>query len=235
VADALARAQELGYAEPDASFDVSGRDAADKLVLLLRECAGVTFERSGMEVTGIEAITAADIDAARALGGTIKPVAHASIGDAVRAFVGPAFVPRSHPLAGVDDALNAVRLDGRYVGRLFFSGPGAGPDVTAATVLDDAVEVAVARGRSNRQPFREPAARLPVDPAESAWLVRVPSSDAARAATCLCEYGIIVDRAALEGAVILTGAADRVRLERALAPIATSRRDVLVLRAVEDT
>lgn len=229
VAAALARAQELGYAEPDASFDVSGRDAADKLVLLLRECASVTFERSAMEVSGIEAITAADIEAARALGGTIKPVAHASIGDAVRAFVGPAFVPRSHPLAGVDDALNAVRLDGRYVGRLFFSGPGAGPDVTAATVVDDAVEVAVARGRSDRQPFREPPARLSVAPVETGWLVRVPSSDAPRLATCLGEHGIAVDRAALEGSVVLTCSIDRGRLERALAAIGPA----VILRAVE--
>jgi homoserine dehydrogenase len=140
VAEAVERAQALGYAEPDASFDVSGRDALDKLILLLRECAGVVVNRRAIEVAGIDALTAADLDAAHRHGGTVKPLVHADIGDMVDAWVGPAFVPAGHPLATVDGALNGIRLASRYVPDLFFSGPGAGPDVTAATLLDDAIE-----------------------------------------------------------------------------------------------
>ena len=53
---------------------------------------------------------------------------------ASRAFVGPAFLPSTEPLASLGGALNGIRLDGRHVSNLFFSGPGAGPDVTAATL-----------------------------------------------------------------------------------------------------
>lgn len=177
VAEALHRAQALGYAEPDASFDVSGRDALDKLILLLRECAGVVVNRRAIDVTGIEAITANDLDAAHRHGGTIKPLVHAEISDTVDAWVGPAFVPAGHPLATVDGALNGIRLASRYVPDLFFSGPGAGPDVTAATLLDDAVEIAAdtatLRGALNSGATSDwRPATLPIVAAPSRWFVR---------------------------------------------------------------
>jgi homoserine dehydrogenase len=166
--DALRRAQALGYAEPDASADVSGRDAADKLLVLLRDCAGVSATRGGLEVSGIECVTRAHLDAARAHGGTLKPVVRAEIGDEVRAWVAPAFVPREHPLAAVDGALNGICLSGRFVPDLFFSGPGAGPDVTAATLVDDLVEIACDTPSPARSRDPQPALR-PVRPAPSAW------------------------------------------------------------------
>ena len=181
VAEALHRAQALGYAEPDASFDVSGRDALDKLILLLRECAGVAANRRAIDVTGIEAVTADDIAAAHRHGGTIKPLVHAEISEMLNAWVGPAFVPFGHPLATVDGALNGIRLASRYVPDLFFSGPGAGPDVTAATLLDDAVEIAsdpaTLRGALNGSLPTEPrVATLPVASAPSRWFVRTGAS-----------------------------------------------------------
>jgi homoserine dehydrogenase len=178
VSDALVQAQALGYAEPDASFDVSGRDALDKLILLLRECAGVLIDRRAVDVTGIERLTRDDLLAARAAGGTIKPLAHAEIGETVHAWVGPAFVPLTHPLATVDGALNGIRLSSRYVPDLFFSGPGAGPDITAATLLDDTVEIAsdsaVLRGRVGVQNVAADyrLTTLPVKAGIDRWFVR---------------------------------------------------------------
>jgi homoserine dehydrogenase len=138
---ALARARELGYAEPDASRDLDGHDAADKLVLLTSLFGWGRLSHEPLEVSGIRSVTPDDLAAARAAGGTIKPVVSAERdATGVQAFVGPAFVPAGEPLASLGGALNGIRLDGRFVSNLFFSGPGAGPGVTAATLLDDAIE-----------------------------------------------------------------------------------------------
>src|SRR5688500_13002050 len=142
---ALARAQELGYAEPDPGRDVEGLDAADKLVLLTSLFGWGRLSRERLEVRGIRHITRDDLAAAQSVGGTLKPVVFAQRGDAgVRAFVGPAFLPATEPLASLAGALNGIRLDGKHVTNLCFSGPGAGPDVTAATLLDDVAQAASA-------------------------------------------------------------------------------------------
>jgi hypothetical protein len=90
----------------------------------------------------------------------------------VRAFVGPAFLPAHQPLASLSGALNGIRLDGRHVSNLFFSGPGAGPDVTAATLLDDAVQAVSVERRMLRQPPRSSTPVVPSSPVTS-WFVRV--------------------------------------------------------------
>jgi homoserine dehydrogenase len=148
--EALGRAQALGLAEPDPSADIEGRDAAEKLVLLLRHLGVASIDRDALETTGIVGIETRDLEVARQFGGRLKPVVHASIGtSAIEAFVGPAFVDGSNALSSVDGALNGIRLDGRFVRGLFFAGPGAGPEVTAATILDDVVEtVQAARAAS---------------------------------------------------------------------------------------
>ncbi len=137
---ALARAQALGYAEPSPDADISGRDAAEKLTILLRELRLASIDVERVETTSLSSVTAADLGRARTHGGAIKPLARVSCADGrVRATVSPEFVPWSHPLSRVDGALNGVLLDSRFAGRLFYSGPGAGPDITAATILDDVV------------------------------------------------------------------------------------------------
>lgn len=143
--EALARAQALGYAEPQPANDVTGRDAAEKLCVLLRHLGVGDLHPRDVRAIPITGVTPADIAQARRNGGTIKPVvrAHRSAGG-VETFVGPAFLRGDHPLARVHGALNGVLLHGRYAGPLFYSGPGAGPDVTAATLLDDVATLAEA-------------------------------------------------------------------------------------------
>ena len=122
---ALARAQELGYAEPDPSRDLDGLDAADKLLLLTSLFGWGRLSREALDVSGIRRVTADDLAAARSIGGTIKAVVSAERdATGVRAFVGPAFLPSTEPLASLGGALNGIRLDGRHVSNLFFSGPG---------------------------------------------------------------------------------------------------------------
>jgi homoserine dehydrogenase len=170
---AVSRAQALGFAEPDPSRDLDGLDAADKLLLLTSLFGWGRLSREALDVTGIRRVSADDLAAARSLGGTIKAVVSAERDTTgVRAFVGPAFLSSTEPLASLGGALNGIQLDGRHVKNLFFSGPGAGPDVTAATLLDDAVEAA----SRQRKPYEraQPASRpvFPSSPASS-WLLRV--------------------------------------------------------------
>ena len=185
---ALAEAQSLGLAEPDPSRDLDGLDAAAKLTLLASLFGWGQLPASAIDVAGIRGLTPQDLSAARSLGATIKPVACAwRAGSSVAAFVGPALVPARHPLAALQGTLSGIQLSGRFVSDLFFSGPGAGADVTAATLLDDVVEsvstVATGRGVGRRM-----AASVATTSATTGWFVRttfpglVPDASTLRAA-----------------------------------------------------
>lgn len=197
---ALARAQALGFAEPDPSRDLDGLDAADKLLLLTSLFGWGRLSREALDVTGIRHVTTDDLIAARAIGGTIKAVALAERdATGVHAFVGAAFVPFTDPLASLGGALNGIRLDGRHVKNLCFSGPGAGPDVTAATLLDDAVEAASPERRRFTRPL---AGALPVFPTSptTAWFLRVTCPGVLPAASSIANLvaaaGLPVERVA---------------------------------------
>jgi homoserine dehydrogenase len=175
VADALAQAQARGLTEPDAARDLDGRDAADKLALLSSLFGWGALPLSRVDVQGIGEVTADDCRAAEALGGVIKPIIHGSRrGPAVSAFVGPTLIPRAHPLASLSGALSGIQLAGTFVSDLFFSGPGAGPDVTAATLLDDVVEAAARASTRARRPgnVQRLVASVTASPVTE-WLIRL--------------------------------------------------------------
>ena len=118
-AEALAEAQALGYAEADPTADVEGFDAAAKAAIL----AGLAFHTrvtaADVYREGIGAVTAADIDSARALGCVIKLLAICERCDGgISARVHPAMIPRVHPLAAVREAYNAVFVEAESAGRL---------------------------------------------------------------------------------------------------------------------
>ena len=141
--DALEDAQRLGLAEPDPAMDVSGADGAEKLTILLRLFARLIVAPRAISTRAIDALTPADLLAARGVGGVIKPIARASWRmDGLDAFVGPALVGNRHPLGAVNGSTNGIVLHAAG-GQQFYSGPGAGPDVTAATLLDEVAELAV--------------------------------------------------------------------------------------------
>ena len=143
--DALVEAVALGYAEPSSDADTSGRDAAEKLTILLHLAGHTDVAVADLPRRGISALEAWHLAVANRLGGVIKPVALADTGAAPGAWVGPAFVPHAHPFAHVRGVTNILSV-GRGDSAVLFSGPGAGPAVTAATVIDDVVEAASARG-----------------------------------------------------------------------------------------
>lgn len=137
--EALARAQALGYAEPDPRNDVSGRDAAEKLCVLLRHLGIADIAPRRIRTAPLTNVRREDLERARQAGGALKPIARAVRlpGGDIVASVAPEVIAGDHPLARVHGALNGVLLESRFAGPLFYSGPGAGPDVTAATILDD--------------------------------------------------------------------------------------------------
>jgi len=197
---ALARAKELGYAEPDPSRDLDGLDAADKLLLLTSIFGWGRLSKDVLDVGGIRTVTADDLAAARSIGGTIKPVISAERdATGVRAFVGPAFLPSTEPLASLGGALNGIRLDGRHVSNLFFSGPGAGPDVTAATLLDDAIQAASFERKIYEKSRGSSHPVFPSSPA-TPWFLRVTLPGvlpgAAAIAAIVAAAGLPVDRLA---------------------------------------
>lgn len=228
---ALARARELGLTEPDSARDVDGLDAADQVILLTSLFGWGRLSRESLEVRGIGGVTPDDLAAARSLGGTLKPLVFAQRDAAgVRAFVGPAFIPSTEPLALLGDSLTGIRLDGRHVSNLFFSGPGAGADVAAATLLDDVVQAASAPRRA-RRPSAAPAPIFAAAPA-TRWFVRVtcPGIVPARRAlaTVAASAGLYVDGVCDYGSGnsswLIAGPHARRELEAALARLESTNR-----------
>lgn len=143
--DALADAQARGYAEPDSSADISGRDAAEKLAILLQLCGAPNTTAADITCVGIDTLRPEDFAAARAQGGVIKPIATASLGPGGWVGrVGPVVIPRSHLFAGLSGVTNALELHPTIGAPITFVGPGAGPEITAQTILDDVIQAAQA-------------------------------------------------------------------------------------------
>lgn len=145
-ADALAGAQQLGYAEADPTADVEGLDAAAKISIIASIAFGANVVVGDVYSEGITKITAADIAIAHRLGYAVKLLAIAELekpSGSVSVRVHPAMVPHHHPLASVRDAFNAVVVDGEASGSLMFYGRGAGGDPTASSVLGDVIDAAI--------------------------------------------------------------------------------------------
>lgn len=201
---ALAEAQAAGYAEADPTFDVEGIDAAHKVALLATLCSGKRVDFTKMRVEGITRITAADVAGAKELGCVIRLLGLVEVHpEGVDARVHPCMVPRSHPLAGVDGAFNAVFLDGSTTGPSMLYGKGAGRLPTASAVVADIVDVA--RSISQKLPpvdlswfGGEEAILFPTSEIEGPYYLRLQVSDLpgvlAKVATVLGETGVSVSR-----------------------------------------
>jgi homoserine dehydrogenase len=148
--DALSKAQELGYAEPDPTADVEGFDAAYKLSILASIMAGTHIHPDTIDRTGITGVAPDDIASASSDGAVIKLLGQAVLSDGVvTASVGPDRVSASNLLAHVQDNYNAVELVGDSVGPVVLSGQGAGPDPTASAVVSDVIEALTAGAAAN--------------------------------------------------------------------------------------
>src|SRR5579862_2465359 len=160
-AAALARAQQLGYAEADPSSDVEGRDAAHKLALLVQIAFGLAVLSPRIARRGIAGVTRRDVARARMLGLRIRLIAAAArTPGGVHAEVAPLLIPEQHAFARTIGPENVARILARDAGALELRGAGAGGAATASAVLGDVVSALRAIGERHDLAHRGRAAAL---------------------------------------------------------------------------
>ncbi len=200
-ADCLREAQRLGYAEADPSFDVEGRDTAQKLSILASLAFGTRLDPAAIYVEGISSITLADLDAADELGYRVKLLGVAVKTEAgIEQRVHPTMVPKDSAIAQVMGVTNAVTIDAIGLSPITLVGPGAGGMATASAVVSDLADIA--RG-VRALPFGRPAARMtatrkaPMQHHEGGYYIRLLARDrpgsAATIARRLAQQGISME------------------------------------------
>jgi homoserine dehydrogenase len=181
--EALAEAQRLGLAERDPSADVEGKDAAAKAAILASLAFGCDVSVDDVHCEGITAVRRVDVTFAERLGFAVKLLAVAELVDGgpdLSVRVHPAMVPKSHPLAVVRGAFNAVFIEGEAAGELMLYGRGAGGPPAASAVLGDLI-VAARHRRSGASvpppPRRDPVRLRPVEDLTSVFYVSIDVLD----------------------------------------------------------
>ena len=140
---ALAEAQERGYAEADPTNDVEGIDAVYKLSILAALAFHHRVDPEDIYRQGIARLEPQDFRYASELGYAIKSLAIATLENGnLQARVYPALLPVDNMLAKVDGVYNAVEVEGSLCGRVLFHGQGAGRGPTTSAVVGDIIEVA---------------------------------------------------------------------------------------------
>ena len=140
--DVLKKAQELGYAEADPTFDIEGIDSAHKITILASLAYGGYIDFDKVHVEGITKITKDDIKFAQEFGYNIKLLASADKNEnGVDIRVQPTLIAKEEMLANVNDVFNAIEVTGDYVGKTLFYGRGAGMLPTASAVVADIVKI----------------------------------------------------------------------------------------------
>ena len=182
--EALAGAQDLGFAEADPTNDVEGFDVAYKITILASLAFGRFVDASLVHRQGITRISDLDISMAREFGYRIKMIGLARRGNGcldVRAH--PMLVPLHHLLASVEGASNAIFISGSAVGEVMLVGPGAGQMPTASAVVGDLINLASALRLPDFAPYFQPAIdseEFPlcsIEDSESAFYIRLETQD----------------------------------------------------------
>ncbi len=161
--EALKRAQELGYAEADPTFDIGGFDTAHKLLILASIAYLVHVKPQDILIEGIGDITNEDIYFANEFEYVIKLLAIAKRReDKVELRVHPALIRKDKMIAKVDGVMNAISVTGDAVGESLFYGAGAGGSATASAVISDLIDIA----RNVKNPMLGYKAPLEIAPLE---------------------------------------------------------------------
>ncbi len=203
-AEALAEAQQKGYAEPDPTFDVEGYDARYKIAILAMLCFGQAVAVKDIPAAGITRIEQVDFAYAHRLNRTIRLIA-AAVRHArqIEILVRPMMIPRTAQLAAVTGAINGVLLAGNKGGNMMVTGPGAGGESTGVAILSDIVQIAraIASGSATSTPLGyldwRPARAAPATDREMAAYLRLVVRDRpgilARVCAILARHRINID------------------------------------------
>ena len=200
-ADILKEAQALGYAEADPTADVEGFDAAAKAAIL----SGLAFHTrvtvDDVYREGISKITLEDVNIAKSMDHVIKLLAIAELtpADEISVRVHPVMLHKSHPLASVRDAYNAVFVEAESAGSLMFYGRGAGGAPTASAILGDVVAVArhiALNSVGQRETDYADRDIAPIESTKTKFLIRLEVADKAGVlaaiATVFAKHGVSI-------------------------------------------
>jgi len=226
--DALAQAQELGYAEADPSEDVGGADAAAKMAILAWLAFDAPVHIDDVRYDGITHITGADIAYAHTLGLALKLIGTAErMPEGISVRVHPTFLAAGHPLASVNGSFNAVTVESEAITEITMSGPGAGGFQTASAVLGDVIAAITAAPRP-----APPLQRLPiVEDVTSAFYVHMEVDD--RPGVLAHIAGIFGEAGASIKSVVQRGTGERAQLIMVTHPLARSRVERALARIGE--
>ena len=184
-ADALAQAQQKGYAEADPTLDISGGDSAHKLAILASIAFGCSIEMNDIYVEGIQHVSKDDVRFGGEMGYVLKLLAIAENDNKGRISlrVHPSFISKENRLAKVDGSFNAVSIFGHAVGNVMFYGRGAGMMPTASAIVADIIEVALGNSATtfknlNLKPHAEIAGMIDkIDNLVSRFYIRLMVKD----------------------------------------------------------
>ena len=179
---ALQEAQELGYAETDPTDDVDGFDTMYKIAILAAIAFGKQVDLDDVHREGIRGVSPRDMHSAETLGYRIKLLGICEETEPGRILirVHPTMVPKGHPVAGVEEAYNALWIHGDFAGDLMFSGRGAGSFPTASAVVGDLIDCArnmMAGGSGSAIPYGEGMPCSPISSLETRYYIRLVVTD----------------------------------------------------------
>lgn len=186
-AEVLKKAQELGYAEADPTFDIEGHDAGHKITIMSALAFGTPVNFNACYLEGISKLDSRDIKYAEELGYRVKLLGITRKTDkGVELRVHPTLIPECRLLANVNGVMNAVRVDADMVGETLYYGAGAGALPTASAVVADIIDICrlITADPGNRVPhlaFQPSQVKaqpmLPMDEITSSYYLRVQAKD----------------------------------------------------------
>lgn len=219
-ADVLKKAQELGYAEADPTFDIEGHDAGHKITIMSALAFGTPVNFNACYLEGISKLDSRDIKYAEELGYRVKLLGITRKTEkGIELRVHPTLIPESRLLASVNGVMNAVRVDADMIGETLYYGAGAGSKPTASAVVADIIDISrlLTADPGNRVPHLafqpsqvKPQNMLGMDDITSSYYLRVQVKDEpgvlGQIANILAKEGVSIEALIQKGVLDQTDA-----------------------------
>lgn len=220
---ALAEAQERGYAERNPSADIDGIDACRKIAILGSLIYGRQLPTEEILTEGISKLTLEDVAAADSAGYVIKLLGvYRRMHKQVYCRVSPCLIAKTHPLAHVDDVFNGILVNGNAIDDVMFYGRGAGKLPTASAVVADIIDCVKHRNVNRSVIWDDGEAGLVGDceHMEIRAMVRVASDNLEETRKAISAvFDVVTFVAVEEGLAFITERAEEGQLKRSLSSL----------------